>query len=85
MHPRLDSGGEIWPNLHIQILATRFILFLLKVNEESFKLGPQVELTTLKRINFYFIHFIFSFPFVSILIHHSLLEDYFVWHLYMFI
>ncbi len=38
INPRLDFGAEIWPNLHIQILATRFILPLLKVNEESLKL-----------------------------------------------
>jgi hypothetical protein len=44
----LDFGGGIWPNLHIQILASRFILSLLKVNEKGFKLGPQVEVTTLK-------------------------------------
>jgi hypothetical protein len=44
----LDFGGGIRPNLHIQILATIFILSLLKVNEEGFKLGLQVEMTTLK-------------------------------------
>jgi hypothetical protein len=78
--------GEIWPKFHIQILATKLNLALLKVNE-GFRLVPQIEVTTLKveRINFYILHLIFSFHYVSILIHHSLLEDYFVWHLYMFI
>jgi hypothetical protein len=36
------------PKLHIQILATRFILSFLKVNEKGLKLGLQAEVTTLK-------------------------------------
>jgi hypothetical protein len=34
INPRLEFWGEIWPNIHIQILATRLILSILKVNEE---------------------------------------------------
>jgi hypothetical protein len=82
----LDFGG-IWPNFHIQIFGTRLILSILKVNEKVFNLGPQVKTdhTNGKRINSYFIDLIFYFHYVSILIHRSFLQDYFVWHLYMFI
>jgi hypothetical protein len=45
---RLDFGRDNWPNIHIQILAIIFILSFLMVNEEGLKLGPQVEMTTLK-------------------------------------
>jgi hypothetical protein len=48
INPMLDFRQDIWPNFHIQIFSTRFILSLLKVNEKSFKLGPQVEVNTLK-------------------------------------
>jgi len=40
--------GETWPNFHIQILSIKLNLSLLKVNEEGFKLGLQIEMTTLK-------------------------------------
>jgi hypothetical protein len=80
----LDFGKKI---SHTNTCNKTHFLSLLKVNEKGFKLGLQVEVTTLKVkiINFYFIHIIFSFHCVSILIHYTLLEDYFVWHLYMFI
>ncbi len=86
INPWLDFGREIWPNLHIQILATTFILFVLKVNEEG-QVGPSSwsDLNKGNIINSYFIPLIYFYHFVSILIHHSFLEYYFVWHLYMFI
>ncbi len=46
---------------------------------------PKVKVTTkCNIINFHFIHIFFSFHCISILIHHSFIKDYFVWHLYMF-
>jgi hypothetical protein len=44
----VESWGEIWPNFHIHMFATRFILSLLKVNEEGFTSSLRVEVTTLK-------------------------------------
>jgi len=79
INSRLDFRG-----IHI---CNKIHFIFLKVNGVGLKLGPQVRETTIKGkgINFNFIHLILSFHYVSSLIHHSFLEDYFVWHLYMFI
>jgi hypothetical protein len=65
----------------MQILTTIFISFLLKVNEKGFKLGLQIEVTTLKVIYIYIYNL--SFHCVSILFFHSHLEDYFAWHMFI--
>ncbi len=57
---------EIWPKFHIQILATRPILSVFNVNEEGLKLGPRVEVTTLKvknKLLFHSLIFLFSLCF----------------------
>jgi hypothetical protein len=79
-------GGNLAKSSHTNICnETHLISFQGEWRRSQVGPSSWSDHTKDKKINFYFIHLIFSFHCVSILIHHSFLEDYFVWHLYMFI